>query len=397
MRPWLQDPDGDGTYTWSDRPDPGRQLRVQGRPRPVAGTRTTATAATTWRCQRRPRDGDGRDDQLRPGHPPDQRRRPRGPAPRPDLRKAKAFWVDPDLVAWPATLGARRRRPGLAAVAAALVADRRAGGGRRGRHRRLGGDAARTTPPGCRRRSSRAHPELKGYLALRLAGRRPRQAGGDPARAGGRRRCTTPCGAADRRHRRADRRRAGRPVRARAASTRTLRRHVAAPQPSFCAVGADRAGRCRCWSGRRGQRPRRVSEAARVAMQRGADGSWSVTGTRPWRGARYLYEVTVYAPTTGKVETNLVTDPYSVALTLNSTRSVAVDLHDPAFQPALWRAQTPPPALKQDVDSDDLRAARARLLDRRHDRAGRAPRHLPRVRRRRRRHQAPQGARRRRA
>ena len=39
-------------------------------------------------------------------------------------------------------------------------------------------------------------------------------------------------------------------------------------------------------------------------------------------------------PTTGKVETTPVTDPYSVALTLNSTRSVAVDLDDPAYQPA---------------------------------------------------------------
>jgi pullulanase-type alpha-1,6-glucosidase len=58
----------------------------------------------------------------------------------------------------------------------------------------------------------------------------------------------------------------------------------------------------------------------------------------------------VFAPTTGKVETNLVTDPYSVALTLNSTRSVAVDLTDPSLEPAQWR-RTPSPALKQDVDS----------------------------------------------
>ena len=101
-------------------------------------------------------------------------------------------------------------------------------------------------------------------------------------------------------------------------------------------------------------------------------------------------------PTTGKVETNLVTDPYSVALTLNSTRSVAVDLSDRAFQPALWR-QTPAPALKQDVDSTiyELHVRDFSIGD--DDRAGRAPRHVPRVRRGRRRHQAPQGARRRRA
>jgi len=49
------------------------------------------------------------------------------------------------------------------------------------------------------------------------------------------------------------------------------------------------------------------------------------------------------------VETNLVTDPYSVALTLNSTRSVAVDLADPALKPALWQRSSAP-VLKQRVD-----------------------------------------------
>jgi 1,4-alpha-glucan branching enzyme len=52
-----------------------------------------------------------------------------------------------------------------------------------------------------------------------------------------------------------------------------------------------------------------VSDATRVAMRRGADGAWTADGRPQWRGARYLYEVRVYAPTTGKVETNLVTDP----------------------------------------------------------------------------------------
>ena len=37
-------------------------------------------------------------------------------------------------------------------------------------------------------------------------------------------------------------------------------------------------------------------------------------------------QVKVYAPSTGKVETNVVTDPYSVALTTDSAYSVAVDL-----------------------------------------------------------------------
>ena len=33
LRSWLQDPDGDGIYTFATEPDPCRRLRVQGRPR----------------------------------------------------------------------------------------------------------------------------------------------------------------------------------------------------------------------------------------------------------------------------------------------------------------------------------------------------------------------------
>ena len=58
----------------------------------------------------------------------------------------------------------------------------------------------------------------------------------------------------------------------------------------------------------------------------------------------------VYAPSTGKVETNVVTDPYSVALTTDSAYSVAVDLNDPAGKPALW-STTPSPKLARGVDS----------------------------------------------
>ncbi|HEV6954522.1 MAG TPA: pullulanase-type alpha-1,6-glucosidase [Promicromonospora sp.] len=64
--------------------------------------------------------------------------------------------------------------------------------------------------------------------------------------------------------------------------------------------------------------------------------------TTDWRGARYRYAVEVYVPATGQVETNVVTDPYSVGLTLDSTHSVAVDLDDTAWQPAVWRSAKAP-------------------------------------------------------
>ena len=87
----------------------------------------------------------------------------------------------------------------------------------------------------------------------------------------------------------------------------------------------------------------------RVEMKRSGDGSWSAKGKRSWTGMEYLYEVTVFVPATGQVETNLVTDPYSVALTLNSQRSVVVDLDAPAWAPEIWRTATAP-VLEEEVD-----------------------------------------------
>jgi pullulanase-type alpha-1,6-glucosidase len=80
-----------------------------------------------------------------------------------------------------------------------------------------------------------------------------------------------------------------------------------------------------------------------VEMTRDDDsGTWSATGDAGWNGKYYLYEVEVYAPATGQVETNLVTDPYSVSLSMNSARSQIVDLGDAALQPAEWDDTTKP-------------------------------------------------------
>ncbi len=74
----------------------------------------------------------------------------------------------------------------------------------------------------------------------------------------------------------------------------------------------------------------------RITMLRDRDGVWSVRGSRAWRNAAYRFEVTVFAPTTRKVERNTVTDPYSLGLTTNSQRSLLVDLADRALKPAGW-------------------------------------------------------------
>lgn len=65
-----------------------------------------------------------------------------------------------------------------------------------------------------------------------------------------------------------------------------------------------------------------------------ASGVWSAEGTPDWTGQYYLREVEVYVPALGKVVQNLVTDPYSISLAANSTRSQIVNLADASLKPA---------------------------------------------------------------
>ena len=84
---------------------------------------------------------------------------------------------------------------------------------------------------------------------------------------------------------------------------------------------------------RRWERRRRPATRERhEATWDAASGIWTVDGAKSLKGDEYLWEVAVYAPTTGEIETNAVTDPYSVALTTNSERSVAIDLDDKALR-----------------------------------------------------------------
>lgn len=73
-----------------------------------------------------------------------------------------------------------------------------------------------------------------------------------------------------------------------------------------------------------------------LPLTRGAQGVWSVAGDASWKGRAYVYEVKVYAPSTGKIETNTVSDPYATFLTRDSRRGVLNDLSDAAQKPAGW-------------------------------------------------------------
>ncbi|MEW2165104.1 pullulanase-type alpha-1,6-glucosidase [Streptomyces sp. NPDC007084] len=87
-------------------------------------------------------------------------------------------------------------------------------------------------------------------------------------------------------------------------------------------------------------------DGSTVAMRRNdTTGVWSVTGKRSWTGKSYRYAVRVWAPTVGKLVTNKVTDPYSVALTADSERSLVTDLDATSLAPSGWSALKKPTAV----------------------------------------------------
>lgn len=91
------------------------------------------------------------------------------------------------------------------------------------------------------------------------------------------------------------------------------------------------------------------AEPTEVALGREPDGCWAATLDPSWVGCRYLFSVTLFVSGFGRVVTNHVTDPYSVALTENSAFSVLVDLDDPALAPGQW-ATAVAPTLASPVD-----------------------------------------------
>lgn len=74
-----------------------------------------------------------------------------------------------------------------------------------------------------------------------------------------------------------------------------------------------------------------------------ASGVWTTKGGPDWAGKYYLFEVVVWAPETGRIETNQVTDPYSRSLAANSSRSQVIDLGESALKPPGWGSLVKPP------------------------------------------------------
>ena len=78
-----------------------------------------------------------------------------------------------------------------------------------------------------------------------------------------------------------------------------------------------------------------------VAMQE-QNGVWHATGDDGWKGKYYLFDLRVYVPGVRAIVENFVTDPYSVDLALNGTKSRITDLDDPDKQPDGWEGSRSP-------------------------------------------------------
>lgn len=65
-------------------------------------------------------------------------------------------------------------------------------------------------------------------------------------------------------------------------------------------------------------------------------GVWAAVLDRSWIGCYYLLDETVYAPSLQSVVENVVTDPYSIDLALNGTKSRITDVDAAETKPAGW-------------------------------------------------------------
>jgi pullulanase len=73
------------------------------------------------------------------------------------------------------------------------------------------------------------------------------------------------------------------------------------------------------------------------------NGVWVADGDSSWRDMYYLYGVQVYVPTDHAVDTNVTSDPYSIDIAINGTKSRITDLDSNETKPPAWDFQSSPP------------------------------------------------------
>lgn len=82
--------------------------------------------------------------------------------------------------------------------------------------------------------------------------------------------------------------------------------------------------------------------SATIPMQE-SNGVWAAGVGAGWEGKYYLYAVSVYVPADGKVDTNTTTDPYSVDISVNGTKSRITNLDSETTKPEGWDFSRSPP------------------------------------------------------
>jgi len=85
-----------------------------------------------------------------------------------------------------------------------------------------------------------------------------------------------------------------------------------------------------------------TTPSATVAMHQ-HNGVWVVDGKPYWKDKYYLYSVKVWVPADGAVDTNLTSDPYSIDIALNGTKSRITDVDSDETKPAGWDRDSAPP------------------------------------------------------
>ncbi len=75
--------------------------------------------------------------------------------------------------------------------------------------------------------------------------------------------------------------------------------------------------------------------AAVVAMHE-HHGVWVADGDDDWKGKYYLFSVSVWVPSDAAIDKNVTSDPYSVDIALNGTKSRITDLASDETKPAGW-------------------------------------------------------------
>ena len=82
--------------------------------------------------------------------------------------------------------------------------------------------------------------------------------------------------------------------------------------------------------------------SANIPMQEN-NGVWTANGTNDWKGKYYLYSLSVWVPIDAAIDSNVTTDPYSIDIALNGTKSRITDLDSAQTKPDGWDDAGSPP------------------------------------------------------